>query len=145
MGTAHICVVMQRVVVFPYRRFFLDSRSLKMVPDRLSRNVGKKITTTRCAITQKSAVLMTSLSCPAIQSAADGDSIKRAVAEFPVGISSLSSTDGWPSGCLLCRNCITVADKQLDKTSATYQTGICWTLCRTKSLTPALEREVLEV
>ena len=31
--------------------------------DRLSRNVGKKLTTTRCVITQKSAVLFTEIHC----------------------------------------------------------------------------------
>ena len=79
MSTALFCVVTQKVMVTPYRRFatiFLkgqDFLTFQNWTDRLSRNVGKKIITTRCVMTQKSAVLFPSkIFYPTFQNKEDG-------------------------------------------------------------------------
>jgi hypothetical protein len=67
-----------------------------------------------------------------------------AFTDYAIGVSSYGA-DTWLACGFLCRNCITVVDeKRLHKTSLTYHAGICWTLCRRKSLNPVLERQVLE-
>ena len=80
------------------------------------------------------------------QSAADCDSIMQAVTDFAGG-TSISSTGvdtrlAWRLFSVYEMHC---SCKQLHKTSATYHAGICWTLYTRKSLSPALESQVLAV
>jgi len=59
-----------------------------MGPDRLSRNVGKKKKDHYALHNNPEVRSSHEVSCPAIQSAADSDSIIQAVANFAVGVSS---------------------------------------------------------